>query len=273
MRRPEPDADDSSSSVPATSASIAASTSGTSGTRKWRLRPKSFVRNRSVARRRPRAELVVVGLELARDEPRLGFRDVGVVRVVEQDDAPGVLADAVPGPGAAEVARGRLRRVAEVRVVRADQDERLDALALAEPHGRRAPLLWPTTTVSSSTPSPRRKGTHLRARATSSRLEPRDAAVRLMFARDDRVGHHLWQDDLVEEAGVVQSALEPAVPVFEFAVQGAAPGDDDAADHDGWVFEGAAIWPHKELPGSPRPHKELPGPSQKMLSDALMRAC
>ena len=137
MRRPEPDADDSSSSVPATSASIAASTSGTSGTRKWRLRPKSFVRNRSVARRRPRAELVVVGFELARDEPRLGFRDVGVVRVVEQDDAPGVLADAAPGPGAAEVARGRLRRVAEVRVVRADQDERLDALALAEPHGRR----------------------------------------------------------------------------------------------------------------------------------------
>ena len=137
MRRPEPNADDSSSSVPATSASIAASTSGTSGTRKWRLRPKSFVRNRSVARRRPRAELVVVGFELARDEPRLGFRDVGVVRVVEQDDAPGVLADAVPGPGAAEVARGRLRRVAEVRVVRADQDERLDALALAEPHGRR----------------------------------------------------------------------------------------------------------------------------------------
>ena len=80
---------------------------------------------------------MVVGFELARDEPRLGFRDVGVVRVVEQDDAPGVLADAVPGPGAAEVARGRLRRVAEVRVVRADQDERLDALALAEPHGRR----------------------------------------------------------------------------------------------------------------------------------------
>lgn len=139
MRRPEPDADDSSSSVPATSASIAASTSGTSGTRKWRLRPKSFVRKRSAARRRPRAELVVVGPELARDEPRLGFRDVGVVRVVEQDDAPGVLADAAPGPGAAEVARGRLRRVAEVRVVRADQDERLDALALAEPHGRRGP--------------------------------------------------------------------------------------------------------------------------------------
>lgn len=119
-----------------------------------------------------------------------------------------------------------------------------------------APLLWPTTTVSSSTPSPRRKGTHLRARATSSRLEPRDAAVRLMFARDDRVGHHLWQDDLVEEAGVVQSALEPAVPVFEFAVQGAAPGDDDAADHDGWVFEATATYGLK---------RSCPGPCSQML--------
>ena len=181
---------------------------------------------------------MVVGLELARDEPRLGFRDVGVVRVVEQDDAPGVLADAVPGPGAAEVARGRLRRVAEVRVVRADQDERLDALALAEPHGRRGPA----------------------AVAHDDGLlvdaEPAQEGHPLMFARDDRVGHHLWQDDLVEEAGVVQSALEPAVPVLEFAIQRAAPGDDDAADHDGWVFEATAIWPHKELPGP-------------MLSDAL----
>ena len=238
MRRPEPDADDSSSSVPATSASIAASTSGTSGTRKWRLRPKSFVRKRSAARRRPRAELVVVGPELARDEPRLGFRDVGVVRVVEQDDAPGVLADAVPGPGAAEVARGRLRRVAEVRVVRADQDERLDALALAEPHGRRGPA----------------------AVAHDDGLlvdaEPAQEGHPLMFARDDRVGHHLRQDDLVEEAGVVQSALEPAVPVFEFAVQGAAPGDDDAADHDGWVFEATATY------GLPR---SCPGPCSQML--------
>lgn len=174
---------------------------------------------------------MVVGFELARDEPRLGFRDVGVVRVVEQDDAPGVLADAVPGPGAAEVARGRLRRVAEVRVVRADQDERLDALALAEPHGRRGPA----------------------AVAHDDGLlvdaEPAQEGHPLMFARDDRVGHHLWQDDLVEEAGVVQSALEPAVPVLEFAIQRAAPGDDDAADHDGWVFEATAIWPHKKLPG------------------------